>query len=426
MLRDKNNPIGIICYTQPLEMEELQVVNKYWEISSSDSLEFSMKVDDIRALFPEIGMPSSFVSKNSEFVITDNKFACSKCEKMPRVSNRKNYLTTLKSVNTLCSDCKTEEAELEQKRNIDILDNYKVSLFEKDYDLADLTYIEKLNLFLILSSYYNDDKPLSITNENLDLSGSQDFDSKLFVEMNNKGCLVIVNNLPDEVQDAHDAIYGSFSRLQYDKNHRYNRTIAAEPGELIKGIYFNMPKQIEDISQVRSELYSHICASKISTSEIQQITQLVEDIRLANLYDCINWLGQEEFKIPIEKSMKLDSLLKFISKSHPLDKVYYSMWYQARETAAYIHKTGSKDFKTPKLFGKFLSDFFTRVKTKGWELKCTRNLPMGVNISAIESLSCELYFDDEFNWVSLTTAEIVSKWLKKLDIQDTPLLDSKN
>lgn len=423
MLKDKSNPVGIICYAQPLEVNELQVVNKYWEISSSDPLKFSMKVDHIRALFPEVGMPSSFVSKNSEFVITDNEFSCSKCGKMPRVSNRMNYLTTLKTPNTLCLDCKTEEAELEKKRNRDILDTYKASLFEKDYDLADLTYVEKINLFLILSSYYNDDKPLSITNENLDLSGSQDFDSKLFVEMNKKGCLVIVNNLPDEVQDAHDAIYGSFSRLQYDKNYRYKRSVAAEPGELIKGIYFNMPKQVEDISQVRAELYSHICASKISTSEIQQITQLVEDIRLANLYDCINWLEKEEFKIPIEKSMKLDSLLKFVSKNYSLDKTYYSLWYHARETAAYIHKVGSKDFKTPKYFGKFLSDYFTKVKTKNWELKYNRNLPMDVNTSAIESLICELYFDDDFNWVSLNTSDIVSIWLKKLDVIDTPLLE---
>jgi len=412
--------IGMICYLKPINNNELNMINKYWEMNSSDFLTFSMKVNKIKALFPDLGIPSAFVPKSSEFVITDKEFACSKCGSFPKVTNRTNYLAVLKNPNPVCSECKTIAIQSERKRKKDIIDGYNASLFKKDYDLVDLTYIEKINLFLILNSYYNGDKPLSITNENLDLSGSQDFDSKLFAELSHKGCLVIVNDLPDEVQEAYDAVYGRYSRLQYDYDDKRSKYM--EPGELIKGIYFNMPKQVEDISLVIAELYSHIASSKISTSEIQQITQLVEDIRLSNLYQCIDWLEQEEFKIPIEKNMKLNSLLKFISKNYSLDKTYYSMWYHARKTATYIYKIGSKDFKTPKLFGKFLSDYFTEVKARCWKLKYARSLPMDVNTSAIESLICELYFDNEFNWVSLNTTEIVSMWVKKLDITDTPLL----
>ncbi|NVK25933.1 MAG: hypothetical protein HWE10_13485 [Gammaproteobacteria bacterium] len=428
MIRN-NNRVGIICYLKPLTNEELQVVNRYWEINSSDPSKFAKKVDDIKALFPEIGIPSAFVSENSEFVITNDEFSCSKCGKMPKARNRTNYLAKLKKTNYVCDECQAIAIQLERQRKQEIINtykniivSYKATLFEKDYDLSDLTYVEKISLFLILNSYYNNDKPLSITNENLDLSGSQDFDSKLFVDLAQKGCLVIVNDLPEEVQEAYDAIYGRYSRLHYDNG--YNRSRYSETRDLAQGVYFNMPTQIEDISQVRTELYAHICASKISVSDIQQITQLVEDIRLANLYECINWLEKEEFRIPIEKTMKLDSLLKFVSKNYSLDKTYYSLWYHARETGAYIQKIGSRDFKTPRYFGKFLSDYFTKVKTKGWELKYTRSLPMDVNTSAIESLICELYFDDEFNWVSLTTTEIVSTWLKKLDITDTLLIEN--
>ena len=420
---EQSSQLGMICYLKAFSNEELEAVNKYWEIDLENESRFALSVQAINSLFPDIKNPAILAYSYSEFVFTHEKYICPECGKHPRVTNRTKYTLGVKARTKICKVCTDAAIELEKKRNINILGTYKASLFEKNYDLEDLTYIEKINLFLILSSYYNGDKPLSITNENLDLSGSKDFDSKLFVEMNNKGCLVIVNNLPDEVQGAHDVIYGSFSRLQYDKNYRNKRTIAAEPGELIKGIYFNMPQKIDDISVVIAELYSQICASKVLTSEIQQITQLVEDMRLANLYECIDWIEQEEFKIPIEKSMKLDSLLKFISKSYSLDKTYYSMWYHAKETAAYIYKTNSRDYKTPKLFGKFLSDYFTKVKTNSWELKYTRNLPMDVNTTAIESLVCELYFDDEFNWVSLTTAEIISTWIKKLEVIDTPLLE---
>lgn len=423
MVKDENNPIGMICYLKTLDMEELKLINKYWEIVPLNASNFTMTVTQLGSLFPHLSSPSSLASNKSEFVIIDKNFTCPKCGSMPKVSNRMKYLAALKHPNPVCSECKAKAIELKRERNKNIISAYKASLFDKDYDLADLTYVEKISLFLILNSYYNDDKPLSITNENLDLSGSQDFDSKLFVDLAQKGCLVIVDDLPEVVQEAYDAIYGRYSRLNYDNG--YNRSRYSETRSLAQGIYFNMPKQIEDISQVRTELYSHICASKISTSEIQQITQLVEDIRLANLYECIDWLEQVEFKIPVEKSMKLDSLLKFIAKRYSLDKTYYSLWYYARKTGAYIQKIGSRDFKTPKYFVKFLSDYFTDVKTNGWELKCTRSLPMDVNTSAIESLICELYFDDEFNWVSLTTAEIVSTWLKKLDVTDTLLIEDR-
>jgi hypothetical protein len=420
---EQSSQLGMICYLKAFSNEELEAVNKYWEIDLENESRFALSVQAINSLFPDIKNPAILAYSYSEFVFTHEKYICPECGKHPRVTNRTKYTLGVKARTKICKVCTDAAIELEKKRNRDILDTYKASLFEKYYDLADLTYVEKISLFLILNSYYNEDKPLSITNENLDLSGSQDSDSKLFVDLAQKGCLVIVNDLPEDVQEAYDAIYGRYSRLHYDNG--YNRSRYSETRSLAHGIYFNMPKQIEDISQVRSELYSHICASKISTAEIQQITQLVEDIRLANLYECIDWLEQEEFRIPIERSMKLDSLLKFVSKSYSLDKTYYSLWYHARETGAYIQKIGSRDFKTPKYFGKFLSDYFTKVKAKGWELKFTRSLPMDVNTSAIESLICELYFDDEFNWVSLTTAEIVSTWLKKLDVTDTLLIEDR-
>jgi hypothetical protein len=416
MIIENNDVNGTICYLEPLNDDELKMVNLYWG-------EIQMSVDKIKALFPQLKHPSSFVPKVSGFAIRGESFRCTKCQSVKKVSNRKYYLIALKTKNSPCKKCNAEATVARYERNLAIIEDYKAKLFDKKYDLTDLSYIEKINLFLILNNYYIEGQSLSITSEGLDLAGSHNIDSRLLMELSSKGCLVMANtnNLPKEVQEAYDEIYQLFDSLKYDETVISNISYVKARVSL-NGVYFNVPNAFDKISDVKESLYFHICSSKITISDIQELTLLVEGIRLENLYGIIDWLVKEKCKLPIDKNMKLDSLLKFISKKHPLAKLCNSMYYQAREVVFYIHKNDPLGFRAPKLFGKFLSDYFAKVEENNWELKYPKALPMNVSICAIESFVCDLYFEDHFNWTSLGTNEIISIWLKKLELTDTKLL----
>lgn len=408
-----------VCYEQEVNENEVIVINEYWSLTNSNVPSFTYSVTKHKELFKgDVGNIANLIKNKSSVSSCHPGFNCNCCQSRTPVLLRNICISRLKLSSYTCDNCLAAEAEKNKKELLGIINTYKNKLLDSDYDLTDLTYIEKLCLFILISEYHAVDRQsLRINPEALHLSGCNEVDIKYIRSLESKGVLALIDSIPKKIADANDQL--NYNKYRVDNF--WNQTeINRGDGEFGPGIYLRYTNEIESSIDLLQKLYDEICTRKFKKSDIEDIKILINDIRLNNFYNIIAWV-RDEFQIPIESSLKLEGILNYCAKNYSLLVVCYCMYSNAEKVAAKLYKRNSPFYIENKLFTKQLDDYFTRASAQGWSLKYKKKLPDTVETSPIESLVSSHFCGNYFNWFLLNTKEIFDYWMSGADL-NTELL----
>ncbi|WMS94321.1 hypothetical protein RB215_13835 [Pseudoalteromonas sp. HL-AS2] len=408
-----------ICYEQEVSEREVIIINEYWSLASSEipSFTYSIKKHDelYKSYKNDVGNLTSLIKKKSSVSCCHPSFICDSCKSKVTTSSRHECLSRLKLASYTCERCLMTAAEKVKKKSFDIINAYKNKILQSDYQLTSLTYVEKLCLFILLTEYQSADRqPLRIIPEALHLSGCREIDIKYIRSLESKGVLAIVESVPTEVAQANNQL-------------KYNRSSFLAPadvkrgnGEFGMGVYLRYTNEFESPIELQQRLYSEICSRKFKESDIEDLRILINDIRLNNFYKIIAWVS-EEFRVPIESSLKLEGLLNHCAKNYSPFVVCYYMYSNAEKVAAQLYRRNTQIYIANKLFTKLFDNYLTMAAEKGWTLKYTKKLPDTIETSPLESLVSSHFCGNNFNWLLLNTNEIFDYWISGADL-NTELL----
>ena len=424
---------GMICYCDSVSENELEAINLYWEMNEATNSGFSFTVSELQAKFKgKVSNLNNLIKKKSCFTFDPDSSACNWCGKITIAYKRKDVLDIKKSDVYVCKTCiheKQERERLEEEQRkralFSTIKNIKQQMLLGNYSVSTLSYVEKLYLFLLLSEYYEaDGEPLKIDVENFCLAGSSESDHQYISQLVQKNILISIKEIPDEIRVLTDKLVfegpNAFSRHDWMGTARRSENyLISSPFKV--GVYLCQCEKGGSTSSLLQTLYTDICEINLTQRDFEDISILVESVRLGNLYDIVDWISAD-CRIPVEKSIKLENLLKHLAKSYPLRVCCWLLYSQADKVAAHLHKTNTPSYISKKLLAKKTDDYLTLAKEKGWEFSYTKKLPDDIETSALESLVADHFLEGNFNWQMLTTSEVIKGWTKNAKLVDVNTL----
>lgn len=409
----------MICYPENATDAEIAALNDYWLLSEETSTGFLYTLKKIDECYKSDGArPVSTLTQKSLFLVQHPSFFCQDCNCKAPVKSRKEYTERVKRNNFfICSHC----ADLRHQRLVDeakcILKKFKENIFQAYPYLDNLNILESISL-LAISKGKQGRGLISETANDVAITGIYSVDKDILQSLINKKALVHIDELPLEVQDAENLLYGAYKSITYDN--RFRKPVRyRSPDSIISGVYLNAlilddSVEIENLTPI---LYQKVMSVVFSYDDISKVHQLIKNIQLEKLYK-LTLAISKEYEIQIDNSSVLASLLNHLVENYPPQNLFYTFKYMAREVIIYMHKERKPEYISKHYFSKFVGDYIQYIENKGYELKKTWTLPPEVQTTPFEALFSQLYLNGHFDWNRLSAKEIARLWMENIGLTD--------
>lgn len=233
-----------------------------------------------------------------------------------------------------------------------------------------LTFIENLALLtLFTKKVKRSEDPNNLPN--ICMTGKKNLDGKLIENFKKNKLFMETSNPPN---------------IRKDKNSNYH-----EIDNIIEKSYISLIKREPDLEEIQ---------------EIKKAVTLIQ----ADKLDALALHISKTYEIPIESSKKSLALLHDICSEYSLNDLLPLFHWEARKTKKYIKKERPKSYISRKLFFNNIAKRIEKEKHLG--LRNYWKLPSTTQASPFEVLFCSIYLDDQVNWNSLSSNDIISNLLK--------------
>lgn len=411
---------GYICFEQPVTTAEAEALMMYWDVKF-DEMSFKFKVTDINNEFsPTITNIASLARSKSSYCCDLPNFRCKCCGRGDPIRIRSNFKKQANSYGYTCESCLEAQEKKVLARFTEVLGSCTEDLYNSTFDYKELSYMEKLGLFLLLSEYHREDGgPLFCDSKQFSLTGCHQTDRDFIAKFVQKGAILVIEERSEEIKTLkkefhairekkfkfHESKQSTCLRVNYD---------SPEMETYASGMYLRF-SNYSNAMELQTALYADICERKLTKSDIEDFQYIVERSRISLLYDVARAYA-EEFKFTFESSMKLDNLLKYLAKNFKLPVISNYLHQRALNVSSQLNQNPVPGYIKNKLFAKEIEGHLTKAKNRGWEITFVRYLPVSVDTSLLESFTCNHFFENEFNWFDLTISEILQKWLDGVDL----------
>ncbi len=403
----------MICYPVGVTEVEILAINDYWLISNESRTGFLYTLKEIDNTYkPNNSRPISVLTKKSRFFTPHPAFTCQNCRCKKPVKNRSEYIRRTKSEGEIiCCEC----SNLKHQRDIDIahrtLKEYKTEIFKPVPYLDSLTFEESFALLVILSEQTQNSHLLGEELNDVTITGIQSIDQRILLSLIEKKALVYISALPSDVESSNTLLNGASDCLTYDKR---SKKLARyqHPDSIATGVYLSALALDEalDVTDISSILYHKLRASAWPIDDVKKAHQTIKEVQLGKLYQLVMEVTRE-YKLPVENSTSLSSLLNHLVNKYPPQNIFYTFRVYAQAAAARIHKESPPWQVAARYFTSLVREYIEGAENRGFTLNRVWTIPSNIQTSPFEALFSQLYLDGHFNWNKLSAGEVVSKWL---------------
>ena len=411
---------GYVCFEQPVTTAEAEALMMYWDVDFEE-MSFKFKVTDINNEFaPTVTNIASLARSKSSYCCDLSNFRCMNCGVGETIRIRSNFKEQANSYGYTCEDCLEKQEKKVLARFTEVLDSYTDDLYNSTFDYNELSYMEKLALFLLLSEYHREDGgPLYCDAKRFSLTGCHQTDRDFIAKFVEKGAILVIEERSVEIKALkkefhairekkfkfHESKKSTCLRVNYD---------SPEMETYASGMYLRF-SNYSNAMELQTALYADICERKLTKSDIEDFQHIVERSRISLLYDVARAYA-DEFNFTFESSMKLDNLLKYLAKNFKLPVISNYLHQRALNVSSQINQNPVPGYIKNKLFAKEIDVHLTKAKSRGWNIVYEKFLPGSVDTPLLESFTCNHFFENEFNWFDLTMSEIIEKWAAGVDL----------
>jgi hypothetical protein len=188
------------------------------------------------------------------------------------------------------------------------------------------------------------------------------------------------------------------------------------------GIHVLLPRNYHNFLTYRLDIEAQLNNYKMKLDDIKSIQSFIIQQRLDIAYMMVNSVSKF-FKLNIEPSVKLDSVLIGLIKNHSIEEVNYITFKNASESKHYLDFINSDFNKYGKkfLFTKNLERTLDFLDGKDFQLFKTK-LPKFMKDSKLE-----IYFNSNVakknpnepgTWQSLSVNEIIALWINSYELDE--------
>lgn len=284
--------------------------------------------------------------------------------------------------------------------------------FEKS-KLENLSYADKLALLcLMIDVKLEKNQPLHLSKEELNLSGDIDGDVSILETLLSKGAIYVLESrakLPNDLLvDTENFILQNRWLLNSTVVEKYSRFLANLPKP---GLYILLSSCFETMQDYKSWLFDELTNAKVGDAEIKEIEELVIANRLSQAYLLVQPIS-EEFNIPVQFNIKLETVLMSLVRHYPLTKAYGIMRYQAKQVASKLHSNPEMPFfYQNKLFAKYIETYMRHLK-ENEKSPYPNRLPDFIYGSKLEHFSSYYLMGELTSWDDLSANEIIARWIE--------------
>jgi len=418
------NNQGYICFEQAVTKAESEALLMYWEVNF-DEMRFKYKVADINDEFsPYVTNVALLARSKSSYSCDLPNFKCNDCGVGEPITIRSNFKDQANAYGYTCESCLEQQESLVLNRFTEVLNTTTEDLYNSSFDYNELSYMEKVGLFLLLTEYHREDGgPLYCDATCFSLTGCDQTDRDLITKFVEKGAILVVEERSEELKSLKEKF--RFIREMKFKFHesKHDQCLSVnyqstEMETYASGMYLRF-SNFNNAMELQTALYEDICDRKLTMKDVQDFQYIVERARMSILYEIAKSYA-EEFNFPLEDSMKLDNVLKYLAKNFKLPVISNYLHQRALNVSSNLNKKTVPGYVKNKLFAKEIDDHLTKAKSRGWPITFVRHLPVSVDTSLLESFICNHFFENEFNWFDMSIAEVLEKWMLGVDIDYQP------
>lgn len=418
-----------VVFEKELDQLEVELILKYWKFYEDDSLKFlnTIKSLTLNTDFKNTSQVSTFVSERCYLTSTCLDFSCKICKSAFKASSREHFKRII-DAESICEECKIVEINKEAK---DILKIMKYDIDENNYFSVDFfecntSYLEKIYLFIILSEFDVKENGLINRWDSFSMKKySKEFDFIL-------GSLIEKNVI---FRVKFEAELDSY--IRYMQNFFCRNKFILDPSIIdqyrpisekipSQGFYLRRAKEDDSYQDWMIEIFQGIQNSILSDNDINILRNYIQYIQLNKVYVLLNTV-KEAYAIDVEQNIALDSIFIFLINNYSLQHIYNIFCYQAEKTTTIIHvKTKGGKVKLSyteksKIFRSKVEAYLNYLSAQNKKHEHTKPLPFNWHTTHIEYFTSIHIFQEGINWASLSTQEIISKWLNSPTVR---VLDS--
>lgn len=405
----------MICYPEIKYEEEVNAINDYWEYSSLNPTVFKYKINEINIKYKNSKCRSlALLTSQSEFLIKEPEFKCKDCESYVPVRTRKRLIQRYKIDNFYCIVCQYRTFRELQKDFLATIYSFKRKELITENYLDNLNYIELIFVLFIAEKY---PFPMELCSTNIHflfLTGLIEIDEPVTDRLESKKAITKIQQVPENVMSA------SIQYLDICRLVRYikwtDQKLTSEYSELaIEGIYLNNHTQdchhkdsLIRLTKEKLKLY------KLSHSDIEEVKDIILRIQARKLYHLMSGIARK-YRIHVENSNKLHAITFEIANIVSPSTALYIYDYIAKKVIIEERKRATPKYISKHYFSKFTADFLAKKTKNSWAFNKGYKLPENLIIYSFEQRFSEKYLNAE-NWNSLSTNEIISKWISHPEI----------
>lgn len=415
----------MICYPADANETEISAIDDYWLQSENSPTGFMYTLKEINERYQgrEI-RPISYLVKESCFLphSMQSAFSCEDCMQKKPATSRTNYSQRTKSkAAMICGECEALRRQRVRSEARQVIEKYKADNFQtQPYYIDALGFEESLALLALLSNHADEGYFIGESPDDITITGVPSLDHQLFQALVDKKALIHIDTLPEEVERANNAIYGRNDRLTYHDRYR-NSVTYRNPESITTGIFLASPysesEQSLSIPTITALLYENVVSQTASIDDSAKIHQLIKEVQIQKLYQLVIHISQE-YKLPIDNSPTLQSLLSHLAENYPPNKLFYTFHRKAKDTITHIHKESTAPYIAKNYFSMFVGNYIQYVEDRGFELIKTWTIPPSVGTSSFESVFSQIYLNGHFNWNRLSAKDVVALWLENVRLSE--------
>lgn len=412
---NEENGVGFICYFGNLSAEEIDVINDYWLVTESGGVsgDFAYSVASVSERHGlREGEVRTIIKNGSGFYALGVAGLCDSCGDVVLVSSRMKYKEAFKGKRATCKKCLEEHrVKFEEECENKLVEYLESSSSVEAYEYSDLKYLDKVFLLAILTMNYAGDGPLDLGSGGFGWSGFKSIDAEALNSLVARKAVRRVEPMGSEAVMA-------YSRLQGGRSDKKSLIVSERLKDIPQpGFYINFSDDFSNINEFMRAVNDDVVEGCITIDDIESIRRLVNDVRVEKLYALVGYLGLN-YRLKINHNIKLDAVLRHIAVTYPLDKAYYTMIRMVKDVIEYMHVEHVNSFATEHLFTRFLENYLSKVKTRGWQLKIAKSLPQEITSSNLEAMVTAIFLEGALSWDELSATEVAERWVSKLHVAE--------
>lgn len=402
----------MICYLEDVNSVEIEIINEYWLIEEGTKDKFLNTTKEIYSKYKGHRiLPVHKIVKKSLFLPKFSNFRCLECGSAIPVSTRTDYKSRVRMDGPFtCSYCVENKMIEKLMDSKSLVEKYNQETLKPKEYICSLTLLEMIALLSLMEEPSMNHSNSSKESKSISISGVESLDHKLFSSLVEKGALIDATSTPMEILSAKRLIAETVSKMDLSR-----------PPSLIEDdfktranrpcFYFCQPIVNERVvdKNIPDEILKAIRSKEISCKDIEDITHIINEIQTQKLHKAIDQI-RKDYRLHIEESGFLSSVLDYFSKNHSPVGTHFSMQSIARKSGSLIQAQKVSRDGERYIFTKLLGDYCRKIEKNNWSLDWESPLPFSSQTQPLESMFARLYCF-QINFDTMSTRQVIKSWL---------------